>query len=214
MKESPYTKDFGWYLSKATPAIRRMLDAEEEYLCSEISGGTVLECGCGDGRVLHTLSGIADRVIGVDLFPAQVMASKSNAPHGNVGVVPASMLDLPFKDGLFDHATIMFNTFGGFGDDEKHTILSEVRRVLKKDGKLHVSVYAENAYPYQQEFYRRFGYESYSLGGATHAYGRDGSFVSERFTKEKLAGLLHEAGFERVKVRKLNEFSYIAKAYN
>ena len=86
--------------------------------------------------------------------------------------------------------------------------------MLKIGGKLHVSVYAENAYPYQREFYMNYGYSCYSLGGAAHAYNKEYSFVSERFTKERLVGFLHEAGFERVEVRKLTDFSYIAKAYN
>jgi len=167
MNTGPYGIDFGWYLSKATPAIRELLGAEEEYLKQEASGGKVLECGCGDGRVLHVLSGIADMAIGIDLSPVQVSSSKANVPHGNVGVLPATMMDMPFKDGLFDHVTIMFNTLGGFSDSEKRAILQEARRVLRRGGKLHISTYAENAFPHQREFYRKIGYESYSLGGTT-----------------------------------------------
>lgn len=214
MNDEVFHGDFEELIKKATPAFREMLWKEEEYLKRGLrSGELVLECGCGSGRILKAVLGVADTVIGIDFSQAQIESSKKNVPEGNVGIVPGDLMNLPFKDGLFDSAVMMFNTIGGFDDIEKFHILKEIKRVLKDGGKLILSAYAENAHPYQKKYYKNFGYDSCSRDGITYAYSKEkGSFKSETFTKKKIERILEEVGFEVIELKKLHDFSYIVKA--
>ena len=212
MNKEAYLEDIGQWFSSAPLEIQNMMAAEENYLKEGIGlEDTVLECGSGNGRVLNLLSELADTVIGIDFTHAQIESSKKNAAQGNVGVILCDMMNLPFKEGVFDSATLMFNTIGGFDDIEKLRVLKEIKRVLKKGGKLILSAYAENAHPYQKEFYANLGYTSHCKDGITYAVKGDEIFKSETFTGKKLERLLREGGFESVEITRAYHFLYIAE---
>ena len=90
----------------------------------------------------------------------------------------------------------------------------EAKRVLKDRGILFVTAFAENASPYQIEFYSRRGepYEDpfstqtiiLEYANATHA--------SERFTKEQLENGLKFFNFHGIKIEKFAGFAYACTA--
>jgi ubiquinone/menaquinone biosynthesis C-methylase UbiE len=96
----------------------------------------VLDLACGTGTLAARLDGsVPDlRLVGVDLSPAMVERARQK-----LGTRPALRFEradahaLPFDDASFD-AVLCANTFHYFSAPE--TVLAEVRRVLRADGRL------------------------------------------------------------------------------
>jgi len=74
-------------------------------LLGDIKGKNVLDVGCGDGTLTLELTKDGADVVGVDLSPEMVEASKSKGINANIGTV----LDLPFNnefDAVFSNAVL------------------------------------------------------------------------------------------------------------
>ncbi|MDZ7670179.1 MAG: class I SAM-dependent methyltransferase [Gammaproteobacteria bacterium] len=111
------------------------------------SGQRVLDLGCGEGR--HAISAWLESpvdVVGLDLSPADLRTAAgraaefqppAEASRGSLGWVQGSGLTLPFADASFDRvicAEVLEHV------PDFHSVLGEIRRVLKPGGVLAVSV--------------------------------------------------------------------------
>jgi SAM-dependent methyltransferase len=77
-----------------------ILDAPMLEICSEASGKSVLDMGCGEGRFCRMLRELGARPIGVDPTPDLVKAARERDPCGDY--VQGAGEALPFRDGAFD----------------------------------------------------------------------------------------------------------------
>jgi demethylmenaquinone methyltransferase/2-methoxy-6-polyprenyl-1,4-benzoquinol methylase len=112
------------------------------------AGETVLDVGCGPGRVLVELAelvGPRARVIGVDLSGGMGRRARRRAEHAGqstrVAVLQADAACLPLRDGCVDAAVMGF-TLELFDDDEIGQVLTQLRRVLTPRGRLCVACMA------------------------------------------------------------------------
>ena len=100
---------------------------------------TILDIGCGGGRTIQKLATIASegKVYGVDYSPASVAsARRTNADfiaQGRVEIQQASVVRLPFPDGMFDVVTAIETHYYWPNLVED---LREVMRVIKPGGTL------------------------------------------------------------------------------
>ncbi len=104
-----------------------------KYLLRELSGGKVLDIGCGNGHYGMTLKkhGAADYLVGVDLDAECLKQAKRYYDE----VVRLEVLDkLPFADESFD-AVFSGDFFGHLEFRYKDALLAEIHRVLKPGGK-------------------------------------------------------------------------------
>lgn len=114
--------------------------AEVRELVRQGLGGRTLDLGCGFGR--HTL---ALREAGVEAFgmdlSAELLAHASE--HQRCAATSADVAGhltrgdfrhLPFQDGVFASACMLFSSFGYFDDEANARVLGEVRRVLAPRG--------------------------------------------------------------------------------
>ena len=100
-------------------------------------GGDVLDVPCGFGRHSVPLGQAGYRVVGADrsqvlLDEARRRATSARWPK----LVRADYRELPFADGSFDTALILFSSLGYLGDDEDERALAEIGRVLRPGGRL------------------------------------------------------------------------------
>lgn len=102
--------------------------------------GLVLDLACGDGRHTLRLSEKADYVIAVDLSPNNLrMAWRKCQGKENIAFIEASMLDLPFRENIFEG--IWFSqAFEYIAPDRRLGFLLSARRILKPRGVLYMSV--------------------------------------------------------------------------
>ncbi|MHB8875158.1 MAG: class I SAM-dependent methyltransferase [Myxococcaceae bacterium] len=103
--------------------------------------GRVLDCGCGEGALLPSLSAAAREVSAVDLDVRAADRLVQTLRLPNVSVLRANIDRLPFPDASFDAV---------FSADVLEHLpvlepgLAELRRVLKPGGSLFVSAPTEN----------------------------------------------------------------------
>ena len=100
---------------------------------------TILDVGCGGGRTIEKLAGMAARgmVYGVDYAKGSVAASRGRNAQlieaGRVEIAQASVSQLPFPDGKFDLVTAVETQYY-WPDLVKD--MQEILRVLKPGGTL------------------------------------------------------------------------------
>ncbi len=96
-------------------------------------GASLLHAGCGSGQVDTGLHAHAD-ITAVDISPAALRMYRQENPRVK-DVRHASIMALPFADETFDGAYNL-GVVEHFSRDELRVVLTEIRRTLRKGGKL------------------------------------------------------------------------------
>jgi len=125
VEQVPWLYDAGLWLLERTGLARW-----RSWLAGGVSGGRVLDLGCGTGRNLPRLRG-AVRAVGIDPCLESLQKARRRAPR--VPLVQARAEELPFRDGAF--GTVVSGLAFCSVDDVPRG-LSEVRRVLRAGGVL------------------------------------------------------------------------------
>ncbi len=189
-------KEIEEYLEKETACLRNIVK----------SGESVIDIGCGTGRVLWALQDIAGMCVGVDFSEHHVDAARKLLK--DTGIFLADAKKMNFKDNFFDCVLCVYNTFGNLGED-KVSVLREMRRIVKPDGRIILSVYSENALDTQLRFYKMLELNVEKMDDCA-VYLREG-LRSERFSEEMLRKLVEEAGGLCVEIKALTRISYICE---
>jgi SAM-dependent methyltransferase len=140
------------------------------------SGERALDVACGTGAVTRLLAvrvGPAGKVVGLDINPGMLAAARRAAPSPSIEWLEGSAVKMPLPDASFD-AVVCQQGLQFFPD--KAAALSEMRRVLKRGGRLALSCWRsiEHTPGYlalEQALARRIGPEKaalppFSLGDA------------------------------------------------
>jgi ubiquinone/menaquinone biosynthesis C-methylase UbiE len=166
-------------------------------LLAPSSGGILLEIGCGPGAHLFPLADKYCRIIGADLSPNMINAAEiirrthACAARIELYVEPAERL-ASIKDEAAD-AVLCVGAFEHMLDQA--AVLSEVRRVLKPDGRF-VCLTLNGDYLWYRRIAPCLGYEVKHLS-------------SDRLVNEgQLRALLQEAG---LRVNALGYWRFVAK---
>lgn len=106
-------------------------------LLSLAQGSSVLELGCGYGRITNRLAGKGARVTGLDISPILLKKAEADAAECGLDVeyVLGDMRSLPWRD-RFDAALLWYTTFGYFDDAQNERVLGEAASSLRKGGRL------------------------------------------------------------------------------
>lgn len=176
-------------------ALLDYLAAEESKLveiCKNRPSGVVLEAGCGRGRIIENILPHCKMIVGMDYSAAlgRVCLEKFESER-KVVILERDVSCTGFPDNHFDIVILAFNTLGNT-DTDKEKILLELKRVLKADGKLAISVYSENAREVQRRTYENLGLKiAKEVNG--RIYTAEG-LVSQRFSKLDLKAWLQVCG--------------------
>jgi len=100
--------------------------------------GPVLDVGCGDGVPTGTLAH-GYRVLGVDFALTMLQRARSSLPSADF--LRASIDRLPLQSGVMPAVTCYF-VLSDYAD--RHSLLSELQRVLRAKGKLALADYSSN----------------------------------------------------------------------
>jgi ubiquinone/menaquinone biosynthesis C-methylase UbiE len=190
-----------WLIKNAPPSYQKWFEEENKFLHKEISKNSkVLEVGCGDGRSLFTILDITKEVYGVDHDKKAIEHAKEkfkNVPKSEMVVGEADAI--PYENDFFDYV-ICIGTFANFGSI-KFKVLEEMKRVLKKEGKIIISVFSEDALSERLKVYKLIEcpIKEVKDNGTVIFDESVGDNISEQFSKEQL-----EEIFERANL-KINE---------
>jgi SAM-dependent methyltransferase len=137
-----------------TPRVRRYLDAEVEHVLGFVRpGSTVLELGCGYGRILPALAARAKRAVGIDTSWASLeLARKTLADANNVRLAAADAIKLPFGGAVFDVVACIQNGISAFHADRR-ALIEEAVRVTKPGGTALFSSYSDGFWDERLEWF-------------------------------------------------------------
>ncbi|MDM7993540.1 MAG: class I SAM-dependent methyltransferase [Candidatus Fermentibacter sp.] len=186
----------------ASPRIRRYLEAEIAYLQEILAGaGSVLELGCGYGRVAFRLAEAIPVVVGIDNARGSLRLGIGQA--GASRAVSFAAMDacrLGFRDASFDAVICVQNGICAFGADPG-VLLDEALRVTRPGGRAVFSTYSASIWPERVEWF-----EAQAAAGLLGALDldrtRDGvivcrdGFRSGTFSREGFLDLARECGLE------------------
>jgi ubiquinone/menaquinone biosynthesis C-methylase UbiE len=154
MKNRQWSFEYQWK-NYDTEDLTYGLSAKAEFdkFCNDLDigpddmcGKTVLDAGCGSGRLTKNIAGFTDFAYGVDLIPFR--------SHPEFFFVQANIAKLPFKDGFFDYIYcegVLHHT-----PDPKRAFM-ELARVNKH--KIFVMLYAKrNPIMIMRKYLRTYSY--------------------------------------------------------
>ena len=192
-------------------AYKRWFKIEAIYLKKNITkNAEVLEVGCGDGRTLNDVINITKNLVGIDHDPNAVFKTKRNLKkYKTIKILRAEATKLPFKEKTFDFVLCM-TTFANFGN-KKYKVLKEMKRVLKDNGQIIISVFSENAFNERIKIYKKIKFPIKRIVGTSVMFDdKYGEGISEQFSKEELRKIFTKTKLKIVEIKKLN-IAYICK---
>ncbi|WP_084558325.1 class I SAM-dependent methyltransferase [Mesorhizobium sp. LNJC394B00] len=136
--ESHFSEDYLHFSDLINPPERSDREAGAIWdLLSLTKGGSVLELGCGYGRITNRLAEKGARVTGLDMSPVLLKKAEADAAERRVEVeyVLGDMRSVPWRD-RFDAAFLWYSTFGYFDEADNERVLHEAASALRKGGRL------------------------------------------------------------------------------
>jgi len=185
------------------PALQESFDAEIQFLLSFVtSTSSVLDIGCGAGRVAQLLAPHIESVIGIDNDERVLeIARKECQGLSNIEILHGDALALPFQDATFDTTYSTMNTIGSFPEDEQVTFLEGMARVTKPSGHVINTTWrtdrgaTEDIRKYYEHYYQEEGYDILEID-ETKTVTVKGTF--ERLSEEKLRKIYDHANLQNV----------------
>lgn len=119
----------------------------------------VADIGCGNGRHLIPCTKKCKKTIGIDISKEllTIAHKKTNEMKlQNVVLVQADSVNLPMKNNTVDAVLFIATLHNIKGKENRIKSLSEIKRVLKKDGKALVSVWSRWQDKYRKQFLKKW----------------------------------------------------------
>ncbi len=138
----------------APPGIQQYLQAEIEHVCSHITpGDSILELGCGYGRVLGKIAEKCTLSVGIDTsFASLSLVPELSTQHENVVIAQMDAANTGFATGSFDVVVCIQNGISAFHVD-KRKLIEEAVRITRPDGKVLFSTYSEKFWNFRLEWF-------------------------------------------------------------
>lgn len=169
------------------------------------ASGTVLDLGCGTGRLCVSLTRKGWTCVGVDLSTAMLAQARANATATGLAIEyrEGNLVDLAgLPDGVFDAAACLFSTLGMIrGTENRRKAVQAAFRVVRPGGRFVLHVH--NRWYRGLGWKRRLGQlwqalrKSPTAGDITMSQAYGGAPLTlHHFTKGEARTLLESTGFQ------------------
>ncbi len=171
--------------------------SEIKFLFEDVKEGKVLDLGCGNGRFSEFLKE-ADYT-GVDNSPELIKEAKEKYPH--LKFLEADAFNLPFSENSFDFVFSIAVLHHIPSKELRIKFLKEAKRVLKKEGKLIITVWKfhmrkEKRLLLRYTILKILGKTKLDFKDILEPWGRKTQRYYHWFSKRELIKLTEEAGFK------------------
>jgi tRNA (uracil-5-)-methyltransferase TRM9 len=183
-----------------------------DFISSLKDKDVVADLGCGNGRHLFPCAEQCSSVFGVDIslkmlsIVQQKLRIKS---FRNVSLVHSDVVQLPFRDSIFDAVLFIASLHNIQGKEYRQTALKNVARVLKPQGTALISVWSRWQDKHYKHFLKQFFVRTRDFGDID-VYWRQHNLSVPRFYhlygKGEFLQELQDAGFciERIACVKIH----------
>ncbi|WP_022919598.1 class I SAM-dependent methyltransferase [Ruania albidiflava] len=113
-------------------------------------GATILDAGCGPGRVGAELAARGHRVVGVDVDPVLIDAAEADHPGPTWLVQDLAELDLHDVSPPFDVVVAAGNVTAFLAPSTRRTVLERIRDHLADEGRFVTGFGAGRGYPFDE----------------------------------------------------------------
>jgi demethylmenaquinone methyltransferase/2-methoxy-6-polyprenyl-1,4-benzoquinol methylase len=127
-----------WALNRIIEPLMRNLKIQTPSLAGMKAGDRALDICCGTGALVLHLAKMNLVACGIDMDPRVIQVAEKKRGKlglGNASFQVANALKLPFEDNFFDYASISMTIHENPRMD-RDVIISEMKRVVKKEGAL------------------------------------------------------------------------------
>ncbi|MCB0195313.1 MAG: class I SAM-dependent methyltransferase [Anaerolineae bacterium] len=176
---------------------------------------SLLDVGCGDGRLLHMLQNDVPKLVGVDLVKQAVLFAKAFNPSARIYLCDVSQVP-----GQFDLAALV-EVMEHIPDDAYPEFINKVANRLNSNGKLLVSVPTTNL-PLNKKHYRHYELsllqEQLSSAFQIEKYWyltKNGRFYNLlRWLLQPTVAVIQPSSWRRIVWQLHQKYSYMASADN
>ena len=168
-----------------------------------VPGDRVLDLGCGCGQYTEFLKAKKVEYFGLDFSERLIEIAREKYPQLKFQI--ASALNLPFSENFFDkvYAIALFHSIPSA--EFRNQVLKEIKRVLKKDGLLILTVWnlwqrwRKRKLIYKFAFLKIFGKTKLDFKDILMDYQGRKDCYFHCFTKNELRKVIEKAGFKIIK---------------
>ncbi|MBW2027647.1 MAG: methyltransferase domain-containing protein [Deltaproteobacteria bacterium] len=186
----------------APQRVKQYLEAEILYVLKQLrSTDTVLELGCGYGRVAFRLAEVAARVVGIDTAEESLdLAREMAGTDSRCEFLNMDAVNMRFPDEEFHAVVCIQNGICAFGVDQE-TLMREALRVSRKGGTVLFSTYSNRFWGDRLAWFEAQS-EAGLVGPIDYEASRDGvivctdGFRAGRLTPEDFRHLASRVGYE------------------
>ena len=132
----------------ASPRVRQYLEAEIQFVLGRLRPtDSVLELGCGYGRVALRLAAVASRTVGIDTSCENLLLARHLAgASSSCEFLQMDASALGLREGAFDVVLCVQNGICAFAVDPER-LMREALRVIRPGGRALFSTYSEQFWP-------------------------------------------------------------------
>jgi len=205
MKKEVKNIDFWEKLLRELPeSYKSWFKDERKFLHKHITKNSkVLEVGCGDGRSIKDIIDVTKNIYAIDHDKKAVDDAVNNfKEYHSIKIILEDAIKLQFKDESFDFV-LCLTTFANLGN-YKYKALEEMKRVLKKDGSIIISVFSEDALKERMKVYKKLGspIKEVTKNGRVVFDESLGDNISEQFSKNELVEIFKKVELKVEKIEK------------
>ena len=202
------------YIRNSPPLIRDYLQKEEDFIIRHIPPNcSVLEVGCGEGRVLRKLKGQGRDLYGIDSKLDMVQAAMQRM-QDEAQILRMDARNIAFPENFFNYVFMAGNTFGVLKRN-KVKVLRECYRITKSEGRMFLSVYSEKSLDERLKLYGDDPNMKVKNDGTVvwsfKKIAKWNTIVSEQFSREKIAAILDKASIGNFGVHELAHCGYMVE---